>query len=102
MIKISRVELHTPIFVGGHNLGAKLDAGRRKDLDMQYDGKGQLLFVTFNGETAMVPVPAIASMVAETFKRETPSVLKAAKPVVDAQVSSPTGHVFAGPGKGQR
>lgn len=95
-------ELHSPLFLAGTNLGLKMDPSKRQGLVMEFDEEKCHLYVQYNGATARVPEPSILSMVEGELKKpikETPPPY--VKKVVTAQVSTPQGHVFEGPGAGK-
>jgi hypothetical protein len=93
-------ELHSPLFLGGTNLQLKLDPTRRTGITMQYDRTEKELLVTWNNETAIVPVSNVASMVLGEVKAKGAPVPPPA--AIKAQVDSPQSHVFGGEGKGKR
>ena len=62
-MKLKYAELHKALFLGGINLGEKLDVSRRAGLRLEYDRKEKELQVIVNGNTGIVPVANIASMV---------------------------------------
>ncbi len=110
-INLTYAELHTALFLSGTNLGLRLNVapstpghnrpGYRAGLTLIYDRDEKELLVTFNGETAIIPTTNVVSMVAgivEEKKIENPLVPQGK---VEAQASSPMGHVFAGPGAGK-
>lgn len=98
------VELHSPLFLAGTNLQMKLDIERRRGLAMVYDRTAQELQVTWQGETAYLPSTSVFSYVPATLAKapDAPTEEKRGpgRPP-KAQVSSPTDHVFAGPGHGK-
>ncbi len=103
--KIVWAELHAPLFLAGTNLGQKLDHKVKGGVTMEYCEDKHHLYVTYNGHTARVPETSVLSMVeagesaAEKFAADV-ALAHAGKPIT-AQASSPTDHVFAGPGGGQ-
>lgn len=99
--EIEWAELHAPLFLAGTNLGQKLDPHKRQGLRMEYDEDKRHLYVSYNEKTARIPETSILSMVEKTATViELPPQPKPTKPAVDAQVETPTSHVFAGLGKG--
>jgi hypothetical protein len=122
-IDLRFAETHAPVFIsgelGGVNLGMKLEPKKRTGLTLQYDREHKELLVTFNGNTAIVPSTNVVTMIAAgpTAAKISVAEVKAAQkadtpvpsplptgglhPAFQAQVSSPTDHVFAGPGKGK-
>jgi hypothetical protein len=101
-MKLQFLHTHTPLFVGKKNMPEKIQSFQVKDVEMSFDQKNGLVLVKYNGETALVPLSNVAAMIAAPAEARQQPPLKAVAQAVDAQVSSPTGHVFAGPGKGQR
>jgi hypothetical protein len=113
------VELHTPLFVGGTNLGAKLDSRKRTGLRLVRDFKNQELIVIWNQELSQIPWNSnVANSIA--FKKDQEKILETLIPaeinvlpyaaqqshpmtagIGSAQVETPFGHVHAGPGKGK-
>lgn len=100
--EIKWAELHSPIFVGGTNLSAKLDPTKRTGLRMEYDEDLRHLYVTWNNATARIPEPSILSMIEGATKEDKPkpSPVQGGKPI-KAQVSTPQDHVHAGMGAGK-
>lgn len=97
--EIKWAELHSPIFLAGTNLQAKLDPDKREGLKLEFDEEKRHLYVSYKGETSRVPEPSILSMV-----EGSPKVRHLAAPPkgsIKAQVSTPQDHVFAGEGKGK-
>ena len=104
MLKLDQLQTHTVLFLGKTNLTDRLNASARKGLSMLYDEDKAVVRVTFNDETAIIPLAAVASMIPAKRQADEPATkvaTKATRPPVEAQASSPTGHVFAGPGKGK-
>ncbi len=104
MLEIKFAQLHSPIMVGGTNLGDRLNPELKRGLTLKYDRTEKELLVFYNKQVAIVPSTNIGAMI-EDIKFE-------AKPVSDeveeilrkgpsAQVDSPMSHVFAGPGAGK-
>lgn len=102
MTDIGFLETHNDLFIGGKNLGKKHRP--RNGLELKWDEKKQCAFVTWNKETGRVFTPNINVLIeapqAEAPKNEhkTTDVNK----FKTAQVSSPMGHVFEGPGAGKQ
>lgn len=118
-IDLRFAEIHAPLFLMGDkgvNLGSKLDPAKRKGLVLTYDREAAELLVSYQDMNAIVPVTNVVSMleasgnsgkldldvVRRAQKADTPIVVttQVAKPI-EAQVSTPQSHVFAGPGAGQ-
>lgn len=105
---IQWAELHAPLFLAGTNLGQKLDPAKRMGLKMEYDEERRHLYVTYNNRSCRIPETSVLSMV-ENEKvipisvREPVAVNAGSIPTkpFEAQVSTPTSHVFAGAGAGQ-
>lgn len=99
------VYLHAPYFhITGMNLGERLDTRQRKDLKATWDTEEKEMTVEFQGRVGMIPESNVKSyfpynnvtpIVEEKKKDEAP------REKIKAQASSPTGHVFAGPGGGK-
>jgi hypothetical protein len=130
-IDLKFAELHTALFMSssggqGVNMGLKLNTigglGHKDGVSLTYDRVEKELHVRYKGELAIIPSTNVASMTPKdpnvlgdtpTSAPATPAV-KAVEPVkeaktapttatkkVTAQVSSPQGHVFEGPGAGK-
>jgi hypothetical protein len=104
---LKQVQLHTPLFLGRTNLSEKLDSQARSGLRLEYKKDEGLVYVTFNGETGLIPVSAVSCMIAEAEPQtiaRTPINLNINRPAIKteitAQVSTPTSHVFE-PGQGK-
>lgn len=93
-------ELHAPIFLAGTNLQQKLDPTKRDGLVLEFDEEKRHLYVSYKGAVSRVPEPSILSMV-EAGGFAPKGVTHAIPTIVKAQVSSPQGHVHAGPGAGK-
>lgn len=95
------LETHGDVFVGGKNHGKK---HRPKDgLLLEWDEKKQCAFISWNNETARI-FPANINVLVEgepvvlpVNEHRTTDVTK----FKTAQVSTPHGHVFEGPGRGK-
>lgn len=122
-LKLTFAELHTPLFLGGKNLGLKLSNTPLTNLDLVYDQIEKELWVTYNGKIGIIPTSNVVSMTPHTVSLikndeelcgvevEKPKEPKPLHPMKrpkkiqghdysDAQVSTPTSHVFGeGPGK---
>lgn len=110
-VELEFAELHAPLFLGGKNHQLKLTAGAKTGIRLVYDrGEKELLvyWTSPNGKAhlAIVPASTVLSMWPKTLDEPIP--IKPKPPKVErptaratAQVSSPTGHVFEGPGKGK-
>ncbi len=113
-IELRFAELHAPLFISdekhqGKNFGMKLDHVKHRGIKLEYDRDAQELLVTWEGREAIVPLTNVISMQPATTAPAT--VIKApintkqspGSPLAkaSAQVATPQGHVFEGPGKGQ-
>jgi hypothetical protein len=107
-IELSYAELHSVLFLGGVNHGLKLGDVYKKGHELIYDRAEKELIVRFSDKKgdheAIIPLTNVASM--HPRKEAKPIPIEQALPQptarASAQVSSPTDHVFAGPGKGKR
>jgi hypothetical protein len=97
-MKLKRLQLHTPVFLGNTNLGDRLDIDKRAGTKLEYDEKAQLVIITFNNERGLIPLSAVAVMIPATVNDSKLVVAKPASVPVKAQVSTPTSHVFEGSG----
>lgn len=101
MKQVVFAELHSPLFLNGKNFGQKLWS--KAGLELIYDQEEKELLATYMGKTAHLPSTSVHSweegVPVQLAVIEEPIV---PKKKIQAQVSTPTGHVFEGPGKGQR
>lgn len=113
-IAIESADLHNPIFLAGTNLQKKLDPSKRMGLQLTYDMDKEHLLVHYKSRVLIVPLANVSGMdVPESLvylfaPAEDQPAVRAAAPMstfpggkIKAQVSSPTDHVFAGPGGGR-
>jgi hypothetical protein len=102
-LKLEFAELHKPLFLAGTNMKEKLHSLRDGDPELIYDREEKELLVTYKGKMAIIPVfGSVSSMTPAGTTKITP--LPAPPPPgkkVNAQVSTPMGHVFEGQGAGQ-
>lgn len=54
------IELHSPFFMQGSNLGTKIDAAQR-GAKLILDDERQVVWVRFKGKVSFIPLPSIAS-----------------------------------------
>lgn len=99
--KISWAELHAPLFLNGTNLGQKLDHKTKGGVIMEYDEEKRHLYVSYGGATARVPETSVLTMVEKTAEVVPIVVAKPTGKPIEAQVSTPQGHVHAGKGHGK-
>lgn len=103
VVEVGFAELHNPLFLGGKNLGVKLDCHRHSGLKMSYDKAEKELIVSWGGKTGFIPSANVAYYV--PGKADDRKIEQVASPMVlnvtGAQVESPMGHVHAGPGHGK-
>lgn len=93
---IRYVTLSDVLFLGGKNHGVKVSNGG--DTYIEHDKENDHVKITYKGETATIKHYASIIEGAEVAKKvQAPGAARPAK----AQVSDPTAHAFAGPGKGQ-
>jgi len=96
-------EVQTALFIGGKNLGLKLDPKRLSGLKMEYDNDAKRLWVEWNGERGWTP--EVNVVMAIPGKATKDRIIEKSHPMVagigSAQVETPFGHVHAGPGKGK-
>lgn len=130
-MKMSFVELHTPLFLGGVNWGVKLyEKNGKGSLTLDYDREYKELIVKYSQWACIIPSTNIASMTLDgegmeqveqkshaavagieraqvssptTNVQNAPEVKKLGRPakVINSQASTPHDHVFAGEGKGR-
>ena len=97
-LKVKRVHVALPLFVGGKNLKEKIESV--SGVSIEYDTDVKRFEVTYNGETSNVPESATSSFVFGDTAKEEFKAHVFPKGKIKAQVQSPTDHVFAeGPGK---
>lgn len=106
MQKVKFIETHAPQFIGGKNHGMKINA--KPDLVMHYfpadKERGERVEVVYNKELRRIPIGSINGWT-EFEANEAVKEPKNPHPTsptkkIQAQVSDPTGHVFAGEGHG--
>lgn len=122
-INLTFVHLHSPLFFARKNWGDKLDTNNihRGKIELVYDRDVQELMIKCGDKVAFIPATNIVSYEPEVthnvhslvapraemrelnLQQEEPARKKPGpKPKIpDAQVSTPTSHVFAGPGAGK-
>lgn len=106
IIEVSFVHLHTPLFFAGRNWGEKLDIKntQKGKIKMFYDRREKELLIQCDGHASYIPSSNMVSYtpVGETHtKAVQPTTNVSANPQINAQVSGPHDHVFAGMGAGQ-
>jgi hypothetical protein len=102
MTDVKYAELHSPIFLAGTNLGAKLDPTKRTGLTLNFDEDKKRLIVGWNGEKGCVPEPNCAMWIEGKIEaRGHVAAVKTKAAPITAQVEGPQSHVFAGPGGGK-
>ncbi len=102
MTPIKFATLHDPVFIGGKNFDTKLDLDRYVGLKLEYDEDRKELQATWNGETSCTTTNVKSFVRGEFVSKR---IQQVSHPQVmnigGAQVETPHGHVFAGPGKGK-
>src|SRR5271165_1106186 len=101
-INLVFAELHTPLFLGGRNFGLKLDNVKFNGLELVYDQTEKELWITHNKKTAIIPTSNVVSMtpgevalIGATEEVRQPAASPGKfRTKVNAQVSTPTSHVF--------
>lgn len=107
LIPVKIAMLHSPLFLAGKSFPASLDPTKVSGLKIEYDDKHDKIFVTFNGQRAVMPTTSTAYWIeGEPVRQSIDPYRQAANaPVirqpVSAQVESPQSHVFDGPGAGK-
>lgn len=109
MIEIESVEFHTEIFHAGRNFGKKIGWGTGKNNEgvrVEANKDKTWVYFHYNGRTREIPV--FGNVASWEVKRENaaPEPVNEYKTqdvnkIKTAQVSTPMGHVFEGPGKGK-
>ncbi len=104
-VTLEYVELHSALFLSKKNLGLKLDPIKIPGLKLSYDRPNQEVLVEYGGKVAIVPFTNVVSMIEgdPALKEEKlpEPQFTTAVPRSGAQVDSPQGHVFKGPGHGK-
>lgn len=103
-VKVGFATLHGPLFFAGRNWGEKLDVRNtaKGKFEMEYDTDGSTLTVRCEGKETFLPHTSVFSYEGTTTeKRIEPVSHASANPKIQAQVSGPHDHVFAGKGAGQ-
>jgi hypothetical protein len=101
--EVSFAKLHDDLFFNRKSFGKTLEPNIHGGLKMIYDDTARELLVTWQNKTAHIPSTNIASYcVGEVEDRK---IHQTSAPMVagisSAQVETPFGHVFEGPGKGK-
>ncbi len=108
IVDMKFVELHSPLFHSGTNLGSKLEPAKRQSLALQFDSKKELLYVWLNHHVSVLPLSSVHSMtpyLSEDMGIEEPparlslAAMQQGFTPKKAQVSTPQSHVFEGPGQ---
>lgn len=109
MIELESIEFHTEVFHAGKNFGKKLGHGTGRGIDglkMEADDAKEWITLTYKGRKREIPVFGnVASWErkranAESEPKNEHKTMDVNK-IKTAQVSTPMGHVFEGPGKGK-
>lgn len=105
MQNIYRIEFHSPLFHAGKNFTNKVEVHRIPGLEIKYDEAPRLFYVEYLGRTAVIPESS-AFLWEFTPEKPPAEVVNEHKThdvgkIKSAQVSSPMGHVFEGPGAGK-
>ena len=111
-IDLSNATLHNPLFLAGVNFQNNLDVSKRHGLQLTYDRAEKEMIAQFNGKMVIIPSSNIATMTPSSLKAEELGIESNVQPLkalvqtnipvnkIQAQVSTPHGHVFANePGK---
>jgi aminoglycoside phosphotransferase (APT) family kinase protein len=107
MIDLKFLHVDHNMFLAGANLGDKLPNPRFSSAKMQFDPTTNLVYVTYNGETgffshhhAWMMVEGSAKKVLQMHAKAQDAHDTTQRNPLNAQVSTPQGHVHAGPGAG--
>lgn len=101
-IELEFAELHNDLFFIGKNFGKKLDHKKYAGISLTYDDAHDWLVVGWNGRETWVPLTNVGNMTPKgEDKPAVAAVASIVTPRSGAQASSPTEHVFAGPGAGK-
>jgi hypothetical protein len=103
-VKVGFATLHGPLFFASKNWGEKLDVRNtaKGRLEMEYDQDTSTLTVKCEGKETFLPHTSVFSYEGITKDpRVEPVTHASANPKIQAQVSGPHDHVFAGQGAGQ-
>ncbi len=102
IVSLEYLELHSPLLLCGVTLGVKLDPTKREGLVLSYDRPHQEVLVSWKDKIAIIPFTNVVSMI-----EGDPLLKESVKPAaqfttkITAQVETPQGHVFKGPGHGK-
>lgn len=103
-VDITFLHLHTPLFFAGRNWGEKLDKRQtaKGKIEMTYWRENSEVHITCEKHFAIIPISNVVSMTPIPAEPLVEPVSKAmANAKINAQVSGPHDHVFAGLGAGQ-
>lgn len=103
---IHRIEFHAPLFFAGRNFGTKVEVNKIDGLSIGYDEKYGLFKISYNGKLATASDTSAFLWELVEDQPESPEIVNEHKTsdigkFKTAQVSTPHGHVFEGPGKGK-
>lgn len=109
-IPVQYATLMKPLFLRGKNFGEKLS--KTNDTALDYDMTRKELYVSYNGRVSVIPSTGVANFepvnpgdVGYQGEQHKPVKTHVSHPAIadigQAQVSTPTGYVFEGPGKGK-
>lgn len=99
-MKLKRLSVPSPLFLGKTNLGVQLDTERKADISLEYSPDKGTVQVSFNGETAIIPIQGCYLIPFEVVASPAKAVPKISSQPVKAQVSTPQGDLMT-PGKGK-
>lgn len=106
MIPIRFLETHTEIFHAGKNHGKKFSTDRPTDKILEYNPETKEFCLTWNNRKAYIPMHNVViyepvtdvPVIVPKNEHHTQDTRK----IKTAQVSTPMGHVFEGPGRGKK
>lgn len=105
MEEIRWVQFHSPMFHAGKNFGDKIEVKRHEGLKILFDEKERRFHIDYKGRKAVMP--EMSAFIWESVGNDDiPMIVNEHRTErfegrLEAQVSTPMGHVFEGKGKGK-
>lgn len=107
LIKVIHIQFHDDVFHAGKNFGKKIEISKVDGLKIEFDEDNRRFYMTYKNRIRVFPELSAFSWEDEQNSPEPILEIKNEHRTEDrskrvsAQVSTPMGHVFEGPGKGK-